>query len=381
MSLSAKIDSFVHPLLRKRIAKMFNAKLALCKKRRPDLFSPVDPELVRKYKELWAPLGMPVVEDYLRFFCNISGRPDYRYLPEDIFIGRIERILNDCNRATGEAEDKNQYSLFIDPKYQPRFVLRFMRGQFFDDEYNFLTDSQAANILAHDQGDLIGKVSVDSGGGHGIKGFFFANGEYKDKTGFKLTVDWIRANFIGYVLQERISQCDFSAQFNPSSANTCRIITYRCPWDGRTLITKAGMRFGASKEVYDNLSSGGVCVSLGPNGELSPFGRDWYKLHVFTKHPTSGIEFGGLVHPFYRQMEELSCKFAAKMPNFNLISWDMVADREGVVKILEINLTKEGSDWEQYDFGPFFGDLTEKTVEWCVANSKYDSFRHIRPWY
>lgn len=388
MSLSDRVSGIAHGFLRNRVMRMFNKKIEQCEKIHPELFTPVKKNVKDSYDALWRQFGLRVNEKYLYFYSNISGIVDYRYLPEDIFIGKIERILNDCNRSGGEGEDKNQYSIFIDRQHQPRFVLRFIRGCFFDEDYNFLSDNEAKSILGRDNGDLIGKVAAEmiggssTLGGHGIKGFFYKKGVgYIDKNGLELNVEWIRKNFVSYVLQERVEQCEFSAQFNAASANTCRIITFRCPWDGKTLVVKAGMRFGVSDEVFDNLSSGGVGVAMGANGELGKTAYNWYHLEKFTHHPSSGVEFGGKVHPYFKEMSEVACQYAARIPNFSLLSWDFIADKNGAVKILELNETRQGTDWQQYDFGPFFGALTDKVVDWCVEHQRYDYFRHIRTWY
>ena len=92
----------------------------------------------------------------------------------------------------------------------------------------------------------------------------------------------------------------------------------------------------------------------------------------------SNISFAGKVHPYFKDMCDVACRFAAKMPNFNLISWDMVADRNGDVKILEVNETSQGSDWLQYFSGPFFGDTTEQVVDWCREHQRYDNFKYFR---
>lgn len=378
MTIPERLNKLIKPIIIKRTGKKYYSKMVPLMKSRPDLFKDVSEEVKRNHRQLWGKLGLPVNDAWLRFYSNISRIEDYRYLPEDIFLLKVERILNDWNRAGGEAEDKNQYSLYIDPRFQPKFVVRFLRGLFFDNDYNYLSDSCVDKILSEDQGPLIGKIAVGSGGGHGIKYLTFKDGAYFDKGGVKIDSRWIRLNFESYAIQEKVEQCDFSAQFNPSSANTCRIITFRQPWDGDTYVVKAGMRFGVTTEVYDNLSSGGVCVNIFPNGQLSDLACNWYKMQMYNEHPTSKISFAGKVHPYFKAMNEVACRFAKKMPNFNLISWDMVADKNGDIKILEVNETSQGSDWLQYFSGPFFGDATELVVDWCVEHQHYDNFRFFR---
>lgn len=389
MNCSLLLGGFIHESLRRRATNKFGQKLQIRMKNRPDLFAKkVSRDLWQRHKDLYGAFGLPLDENYLRMYCNISGIDDYRYVPDNIYLGCIERVLNDCNRSGFEGEDKNECSLFVDKKYQPRYVLRFIRGCFFDEDYQFISDSEADSILKENQGDLIGKIAVDNGGGssacggHGITCFSFVLGAgYLDKSGRQLTSAWIRENFISYVVQERIEQCEFSAQFNPYSANTCRIITLRCPWNGKTIVAKAGMRLGVSENCFDNLSSGGIGIVINQDGSLSKYAYDWLKLIKYERHPSSGICFDGQYHPFYSKMAEIACDLASRVPNYNVISWDFLADKQGKIKILEMNLTRQGTDFVQFDDGPLFGDETERVVEWCLANRRYDSFRHIRGWY
>jgi hypothetical protein len=141
------------------------------------------------------------------------------------------------------------------------------------------------------------------------------------------------------------------------------------------------MRFGVTSEVFDNLSSGGVSVAVSLDGRLSKCAHNWYKADPFLEHPTSHINFEGLKHPHFEKMKELACKYAAKVHNMNMLSWDMIADMNGDVKILEVNATSQSHDWLQFDFGSLFGDYTEQVVDWCASHQKFDSFNHFRTWY
>ena len=381
MGFSGKVNSWLHPLMVRYVCRTYNKKMEWCKKRHPELFRPVDAEVTQRHLELWGRLGLPCSDKWLRFYTNISGIADYRYAPEDLVFARVERILNDCERGGREAEDKNQFDLYVDLKDQPKAVLRYIRGAFYDEEHHFVSESVAADILKTDVGDLVGKVCVNSLGGHGISAFSFKDGGYVSSKNERLTVEWIKASSHSYILQEKVRQCSFSAQFNPASANSCKIVTLRCPWDGKIEVVKAGMRFGVTSDVFDNLSSGGISVAVSTEGELGCVAHNWYKADPFPEHPTSHVKFAGQVHPHFWKMKELACKYAAKIPNMNMLSWDMLADVNGDIKILEVNATSQSHDWLQFDFGALFGAYTEQIVDWCSAHKDFDYFEHFRTWY
>ena len=382
MGLPDKINGFLHPLMVQRVHRVYNRKMDQIKKRRPDLFKPVDPEITRKHLELWGRLGLPCSDKWLRLLTNMSGIADYRYCPDDLYYAVVERVLNDCDGITKILDDKNMLGKFVAAENRPKTFVRFMRGEFFDDDYNWLSEDEVSRILATNNGPVIAKKGADSLGGHGVAAYDFKNGRYVSNKGVELTVKSLESSGSSYLVQERVRQCAFSAQFNPASANTCRVISLRRPWDGTTRVVAAGMRFGVTAAAIDNMSSGGICVALGPKGELSRFAvGNWCAGAPLAKHPKSGIVFDGAVHPHYGQMCEVACKYHQKIPDANLLSWDMVADENGVVKILEVNAKSQGVDWPQFAFGSLFGDDTEAVVDWCAVHKELDRFAHFRTWF
>lgn len=375
-----RLNRLIHPWMIHYVCNAYRHELRDFAKKRPDLFKPVDPALVRKHRELWEPLGLPVSDAWLRYLTNVSGIADYRYCPEDIFWGCVERILNDYSRADLECEDKNLLPRFVDYEFLPRTPLRFMRGIFFDEKCRPLTLAGAREFLSKDHGDLIGKVCLESFGGHGVTLFRFQGGRYVSTKGEALTPEWIAALAPSYLLQEKLEQCDFSASFNPASANTCRMVTLRCPWDNQVVVVRTVIRIGVSAGICDNMSQGGMCACIDGQGRLSDYAYNW-SAQRFTEHPETHVAFRGLVHPYYAAMAETACRLAETIPYMNLLSWDLLATKEGKVKVLEINATSQSCDFLQYDFGGFFGPLSEKVVEWCCQHRDYDRFEYLRTTY
>ena len=382
MKFTDRINQAIHPFMVKRVCRHYQKKLDRIKQWHPELFKPIDPEVRERHLKLWGRFGLPVTDKWVTWLTNLSGIADYRYAPEDMVFGRVERILNDCNRSGFECEDKNQFFLYVPNELQAKTYLRFVRGAFYDEDFHWMPEKVAQSILDLDHGDMIGKVCVNSLGGHGITKFIYKSGHYSGNHCDRLTTDWIKNEAQSYILQEKIEQCDFSAQFNPHSANSCKIVTLRCPWSGEIKVVKAGMRFGQTQSVFDNLSSGGLCVCVDvKSGELSPTAYNWYKSDPFSTHPLTGLQFAHQVHPHFGQMKDIVVKCAANVPDMNMLSWDLIATKDGKVKILEVNASSQSHDWLQFDFGALFGDYTEQVVDWCVAHLYYDRFEHFRTWY
>ena len=381
MAMMDKVNTWIHPLMVKYSCRNNRKILGRLEKNRPDLFAPIAVDVEEKHLALWGKLGLPVSVKWCRFFSNISGRPDPNYCPEDLYYARIERILNNANLSGVGCEDKNELDLYVDSKYTPDVILRFIRGVFLDECYKYISENDVNRLLTTDSGILIGKVASGSLGGHGVEAYSFKDGHYVN--GRCLTKEFIEATFDSFVLQKRIEQSEFSEQFNPSSANTCRMVTLRCPWDGKVVLLKTAMRIGVTKSCVDNLSSGGITCDIDEEGNMSKYAYTWFKnspLKRFESHPSTGVVFEGKRHPDFARMKELVIKAAERIPYMNILGWDVLVEKGGKIRILEVNSMCLGMDWLQYDFGGLFGDYTERVIDWCSNHIRYDKFSHLRTW-
>lgn len=380
MKASDKFNARIHPLFVKYVLRAYRRKSERVEREHPELFKPVAPELVKKHKELWGRLGLPCCDRWLRLHVNLTGIEDYRFCPEDLFFARIERILVPSEMAGQGIEDKNSLDAFFGKGLFPDTIIRYMRGNFFDSDYGWLSEQEVNRVLSDDQGDLVVKPCIASSGGCGIELVHFEDGRYT-LGGSRL--DAARIRRIGgtsFAVQKRLSSDAFSSQFNPDSANTCRMMTLRCPWNGESVVLKTMMRLGVSSAVVDNMMMGGLCVNLDQHGSFGKYGYD-YNGNRFERHPVSGVRFDGLKHPAYGQMVEVATRVAQRVPYFNLLSFDLLPDAFGQVKIVEINATSQGITQLQYDHGGLFGEYSEQVVDWCASHLEFDTFKHFRTFY
>ena len=365
-----KIDAFLswfQPICRRR---QFRKVVEAFDRRSPGHIVPIDKRIEAEHVELWGKLGKPVNKAWLRLLANISGTPDPRFCPEDLYHSVVERVLNDMRRRDMESEDKNSLDIYVDRAYTPMVCLRYIRDMFMDGDYRFLTETEAHALLAIDHGPLIGKVAVGSLGGYGVTLFEFNEGRYVSSDGIELTVDFIRRAG-SYVLQCKVEQCEFTRKFNPSSVNTFRMITLRCPWDGKIVLLKSGFRIGVTSSAVDNLSSGGICVSVDNDGNLAEAAYSFMTMKPYERyleHPATHIRFKGQCHPDFEKMKATVIALAAKIPYMNILAWDVVSTPDHEVKILEVNSYSISVDWIQYGNGPLFGDYTQRVIDWCRAH-------------
>lgn len=365
MRLIDILNQSFHTIMTLRVMYAYYRKSRRVEKKHPELFKPVNSALSKRHRELWRRTGLKTGDRWLRFHVNLTGIEDPSFCPEDIFFARVERVMNDCNCAGYGVEDKGDLFRYVPEGCEPKVVLQYVRGAFFDGRHNWL-DRETVRMLL--KGVFVGKPCRSSGGS-GV--------ELRDD----LTPEWIeRYGGDQYIVQERIEQCEFSAQFNPASVNTIRMMTMRCPWNGEVVVCRSMMRMGVSDAVVDNMMKGGLCVCIGDRGQLGRYAYD-YDGQRFERHPVSGYTFSGMTHPGYAKMVDLAKSIHTKVLAFNLLSFDLVQRKDGSICVVEINATSEGITQLQYDFGGLFGVYTEKVVDWCSRNIKYDIFAHVRTWY
>lgn len=365
MRIIERVNQLLHVLMCHRVMKAYGRKSTAVEKKHPELFKPVGRNLSAKHRELWSRIGLKCGDRWLRLHVNLSGIKDPTFCPEDIFFSRIERVMNDCDQNGYGPDDKLNLFRYVPKECEPETLVRYSRGCFFNHAGEWLSDEEVDGLL---NGELVGKPCRSSGG-----------------SGVELRSDfsaaWIRANGgAAYVVQRKIEQCDFTAQFNHSSINTIRMMTMRCPWNGKLVVCRSMLRMGVSSAVIDNMMKGGLCVCVGDKGQLGKYAYD-YDGKRLEKHPISGLTFEGLTHPGYMRMVETAKAIHAKVLDFNLLSFDLVQRKDGSICVVEINATSEGITQLQYDFGGLFGKYTEQVVDWCVAHQRFDKMDHLRTWY
>ena len=379
MKKSDRINIWIHSVFRRYVLNAYRRKSKRVELVHPDLFSPVSRELVKTHKRLWERLGVPCTDRWLRLHVNLTGIEDYRFCPEDVYFARIERIMCPTEMAGQGIEDKNCLDAFLGKGLFPETIVRYMRGSFYDSDYNWLDDARVNRILVEDHGDLVIKPCMSSGG-NGVERVCFQHKGYPVGSGF-LDAAYIRK--IGgesFAVQKKLVSDDFSAGFNAASANTCRMMMMRCPWNGEVVVLRTMMRLGTSDAIVDNMMKGGLCVCIDAQGRFGKYGYD-YNGRRFEVHPTSSIRFAGLIHPAYMDMVHTAKEIMQKIPYYHLLSFDLLPDQTGQIRIVEINASSQGITQLQYDFGGLFGEYTERMVDWCVEHGELDTFKHFRTWY
>jgi len=115
-----------------RILK-FRSKIRKIKKHKQEFFYKLNGDYEKLHKKLWRPLFPCIDVSWLRFYSNISGIMDERYVPEDLFYSFIERKLNNPNYSAF-ISDKNFYDIFYPKEIFPKTILKNISGDYYNSE-------------------------------------------------------------------------------------------------------------------------------------------------------------------------------------------------------------------------------------------------------
>ncbi|MFO7952528.1 MAG: sugar-transfer associated ATP-grasp domain-containing protein [Bacillota bacterium] len=141
--------------------------------------------------------------------------------------------------------------------------------------------------------------------------------------------------FPGYVIEEKIEQDPFLSQINPSSVNTCRILTLALP-DNTVAVLCAAFRFGRAGSPVDSWSQGGIAFSVDVSTGMlkkGAFHPDWGSTDLVTNHPDSNIKLTGTIVPHWEEIKDLVRKAASVTPGIKSIGWDVTISRKRPVLI------------------------------------------------
>ncbi len=139
------------------------------------------------------------------------------------------------------------------------------------------------------------------------------------------------------IIEELVVQSESLRMFNSSSVNTVRCITFH---------TKNGviapfffMKTGRAGSFVDNGSAGGLLVAIDNTTGCLGSSTDEYG-NRFDSHPDSGVSFRGFQLPEWKQMVNMCCEMASKLPEVKVIGWDMAHTNHGWVCIEGNSMTE-----------------------------------------
>lgn len=152
------------------------------------------------------------------------------------------------------------------------------------------------------------------------------------------------------------------AAFHPDSINTLRIVTMRRE-SGDIEYLQSVFRIGAGQSRTDNITSGGICVGVAPDGALGFYGCRPYAIPSLplSEHPDTHMKFWGFIIPYFSEARELVCwAHACFSSRVHSVSWDVAITPGGPV-IIECN-ARGGSTIMQRAHGGWRGIFNTRLI-------------------
>ncbi len=320
---------------------------------------------VDEHKRFWSRICPVVNPKWFQVYTAISGVGDIRYVPEDIFYGIIEPKMNNKGLVSAHA-DKNLYEKYYSLKTFPKTLIRNIHGLFLNSEYKLVSEKNVLSYLDNSSKILI-KPSIESSQGRNIEIFT------KDKTGFFynragdcLSIEYIKNRYkYDYLIQNYIEQHPFFAQFNKTSLNGLRILTYRSVTTNKITILGSLLKFGREGTLVDNLSAGGISIRIDEYGRLHNFATDLQANKYYTF--ANGRKFSEVGEvPKIAEIKELALKMAGENYHFRMLGFDICVDKDSNLIVIEVNNSYLGINWHQLPGKPLFGDFTGEVMDYCA---------------
>ena len=243
---------------------------------------------------------------------------------------RVEKLFN-TGKDTSVIGDKEKFNQFFKVYVQRDWI--YTKGK---------TESDIREFLQRNPVVMVKELRLSQG-----KGLYKLVSADADDADVR---ELARKNLL---LEEFVEQHPAMAKLNPSSVNTCRIITVKDS-AGDTHIIAAGLRVGGKDAAVDNLHGGGAMYTLDldlgmvTRGGVSSEGKRNILLHPSTGHPMPGF-----VVPNWEHICATVKKAAALLDEFRFVGWDVAVTQRGC-ELIEANILTGTTVYSNYDRPDFY---------------------------
>lgn len=325
---------------------------------RPD-FKDLTEEQLKKVEEFWKPYAFIYkVDPYVhRFYMNVTGQFDERYIPEDLQKYHMSRYFMDQDYVEA-FKDKNYTELLLKELPMPKTLVHKIAGAFRDADYNPITVDEAVDIIiaqkkvTDTEKIAVMKPAMGTSRGSGLR-----------PIGRRVTKNEVKRMLLTWrpdiEVQEIIRQHPALASIHDKSVNTIRVLSMlrgdRCE------IISACLRAGRGGVFVDGGNRGGLNCGIGMDGRLKgPFHDKWG--NVYEKHPDRDFDPEGFAVPGFQNLIEVIKKQHLHFPQLRLISWDFSIDADENPVFIEWNM-KGDTQLHQYNNGPLYGEKTREILD------------------
>lgn len=265
------------------------------------------------------------------YYSRVSGIKAEHYVTRSMAVHYIYPYLDRYDFVLAYMDKNMQKRLLGLPDnklgiFMPEEVIYNSNGVFFNGEGQELSYNAALDTLLTYKKDTILKPSVDTFGGHGVQ---MVSGETNRQEFESLFEKYSR----DFTFQKVVRQHPVMAQFNPSSVNTVRVVTYR-NFSGERKVLYACMRFGGEGSVMDNVCSGGGYTGVNVDtGILTD--RKRYSYYIMNAPLLPDSIPSGV--PCWEKIKAAALTLHGRIPQLGIVGWDFTLTPDETPLLIEFN--------------------------------------------
>lgn len=315
-----------------------------------------------KIDSFWSKYGVKFPDNsWFKMFYNETGNKSPTFIPHPI-ASVLFSYYNDRNAQKGW-DDKNMYEVLIPSLTFPLSYCHYIHGHLYDSNWKEIrTDDASIKKFADSLYKIISnnrfilKKTTNTSFGHGVKLYSFK--QPSDITEIICQSINVKSDFI---IQECIEQHSFLKQFNSTSVNIFRIITFR---HNETInYVSCSIRFGTEGHYSDIAFIDGReitnVVGVDSNGYIKTKQFGIYGEVNFEKYN----QIAEKQVPRFNDLINMALDGHKHLPHFDFVAWDFTIDKECNPICIEYNINYPGTQLYQFVNGPLMGDLTETFLE------------------
>lgn len=312
----------------------------------------IEPKYKKEIRSYWRKYVKNINLREFRWYQSKGASNNVRLITDSIYHCRIEPYFNDITTMNAFS-NKCYFNLFFQGFLVPDTIAKKINGYYMDDNFNLL-EFEDVVALCKSESEIVIKPAIDSGGGRNITFYQIKKGG--DSKNLRKILNNYKSDF---VIQRKIKQHEELNKINSSSVNTVRVLSFL--FHGKVQILSFFLRVGRIGATVDNISSGGISISIDKFGHFVSSGYDNFG-NEYLEHP-SGYVFEGKSMPAFDKIINCVKQLHPRFPKFGLIGWDIAVNEECEPIIVEFNLIDTCIQASQLANGPFFQDFTDEVLD------------------
>ena len=319
--------------------------------------------------------GQKIPYDWHREFAAFTGKFDYKYIPEFIFLPIIERMFND-KRVSLVLIDKTLLPVFangLDYIYTPKIIA--CQTNNLDCRYdNKLISFDELIYKIQNIGYCFIKPAKETNSGKGCRVLNIKKGI--DVLSNKNMINILNEYKNNFIIQNIIKNSDSISKLHPQSLNTFRVITYML--NNKINVAPISLRIGAGNNDVDNAHAGGMFIHVNNcngKGLLDKYAFTEFK-KVYEKHPDTLIQFENYeIFNFDKIINAARRLHEERFSMLGMISFDFTLDNNENVVLIEANSMGQACWLPQEAAGKaLFGDDTALILQMARSFIKKNKF-------